>query len=114
MRSSSKINIVALLVGLIAGVLLFGGASIAANTIGSKDIKDGAVKKRDLSPGVKRSIDKKATAAALAAVEARVAKLEAAQQAVDNGLGNANFSGGAGTSVTPNSASVTLETVCAN
>ena len=108
MRHASKFNVMTLIVGMIAGALMFGGASIAANTIGSADIKDGAVKKRDLSKGVVRSIDKKATDAQLAALTARVAKLEAAQQAVNNGTGNANFTGGPGTTVTPTTATMTL------
>jgi hypothetical protein len=108
MRSVSRLNIVTLIVGMLAGALLFGGVSIAADTIGSADIKDGAVKKRDLSNGVKRSIDKKATDKEFAALAARVKALEDAKEAVDNGTGNANFAGGPGTTVTPTSATMTL------
>ena len=101
-------TIVTLFVGMIAGALLFGGVSVAANTIGSADIKDGAVKKRDLSAGVKRSISNKATDRQLAALAARVAKLEASQAAVDQGLGNANFVAGPGASVTATTATLTI------
>jgi hypothetical protein len=104
----AKTNLVALVVGLCAGALLIGGVSIAANTIHSSDIKDGAVKKRDLSKGVKKSINNKATAAALAALEARVAKLEGKQASVDQGLGNANFTAGPGASVTATTATLTI------
>ena len=114
MRSAVKTNVVTLIVGLIAGALMFGGVSIAAGTIGSAAIKDGSIKKRDLSKGVVRSIEKKATDAELAALTERVAKLEAHQEAVDNGTGNANFSGGAGTTVTPTSATVTIANGGAN
>jgi hypothetical protein len=114
MRSAPKSNIITLIVGVLAGVLLFGGVSVAHGIITSSDIKDGTIKKRDLSKGVKRSISNKATDKELAALAARVAKLEADQEAVDNGLGNRNFSGGAGTTVTENSASVTIENGGAN
>lgn len=113
-RSAFRSNIVTLIVGMMAGALLLGGVSVAAGAIGSAGIKDGSIKKRDLSAGVKRSIENKATDAKLAALTARVAKLEADQAAVDQGLGNANFAGGAGTTVTPTQATVTIETGGAN
>lgn len=118
MRSISKSNIITLIVGLIAGALMFGGVSMAANTIKSSDIqkgavkssdiKDGTIKPKDLSTRVRSSIDSKAAQAALVALEARVAKLEAKQTAVDNGLGNANFVAGPGATVTSTTATLTI------
>jgi hypothetical protein len=108
MRSASKINLVTLIAGLIAGALLFGGISTAAGQIRSADIKNGTIKKKDFSKGLTKQLDGKATAAALAALDARVAKLEAKQTSVDNGLGNANFVAGPGASVTATTATLTV------